>query len=547
MHRLFALLVAFAVLLLPIAARPDAADIAAAARGVVRVVIMGTDGERVFPVSHGTGFAITPTRIVTNAHVVREALQDDTLRIAIVPPDGDGADYARILSVSSIKDLAVLEATGTMRLPALTIAGSAASDGDEVSAVGYPMNVDRAQGLDLSDLFRPQPPVKSRGFVSGTRPSRDFDTVLHTAAIARGNSGGPLLDGCGRVVGVNSFGTTSEDASDAEFSFAVSNRELLPFLKSAGIEPPVNAMPCRSMAQLDADERARMESEQSAARARMAQRAETDRERRERARLEAQMAVMGDRENAMALAAILILASIGAGVLSARLLRSSRERTEWSHAKSDRSLDETSGDDPDRALDAARRTRRYGVAAAILSASLALAASAVWITRPGIDAIDRRVADMMAEGSQSEEGSENPPSVAAAAALTCSIQPARSRIVIQPPEDLDFAWNPDGCVNGRTQYGFAEGRWTRLFVPNDEDTVSVNSFDPDTRTFRTDRFPLSQSAMAKARTARAAYTAPVCGADSAAANLGEMQSGVTALLPAQATERLVYTCVAKDS
>src|SRR5690349_12019282 len=265
MNRFLMVLAALLLIALPSAARPEAADIAAAARGVVRVVIMGTDGEKVFPVSHGTGFAVAANKIVTNAHVIREALQDDTLRIAIVPPDGDSADYTRIVTVASGKDLALLETTGKLRLPRLTIAGTAAGDGDEVAAVGYPMNVDRAQGLDLPDLFRPQPPVKSRGFISGARPSRDIDTVLHTAPIARGNSGGPLLDNCGRVLGVNSFGTTSDDGADAEFSFAVSDKELVPFLKSAGVEPAINAMPCRSMAQLDEAERDRLAAQQAAA------------------------------------------------------------------------------------------------------------------------------------------------------------------------------------------------------------------------------------------------------------------------------------------
>ena len=103
-----------------------------------------------------------------------------------------------------------------------------------------------------------------------------------------------------------------------------------------------------------------------------------------------------------------------------------------------------------------------------------------------------------------------------------------------------------GCVNGRTQYGFADGKWTRLFVPNEEDAVSVNSFDPETRTFRTDRFALSQSTMTKAREARAAYKAPACGSENAASRLGEMQTSVVALLPAQANERLVYSCHAKE-
>ena len=63
----------------------DPGDIDAAARGVVRVVLIGDTGGEIAPVSHGSGFAVTPTRIVTNAHVIREALQDDTLRIGVVP------------------------------------------------------------------------------------------------------------------------------------------------------------------------------------------------------------------------------------------------------------------------------------------------------------------------------------------------------------------------------------------------------------------------------------------------------------------------------
>jgi hypothetical protein len=515
MNRVIAALAALFLIALPATANSEPADIAAASRGVVRVVIMNTDGQTVSPISHGTGFAVTPNRIVTNAHVVREALQDDTLRIAIVPPDGGSADYAKIVTVSSAKDLALLEITGSLRLPALTIAGNPASDGDEVAAAGYPMNVDRAQGLDLSDLFRPQPPVKSRGFVSGARPSRDIDTVLHTAPIARGNSGGPLLDNCGRVLGVNSFGTTSDDNADAEFSFAVSDKELIPFLKAAGVAPAVNAMPCRSMAQLDAAEGERLAAEQAAARATLADRAETTRAERERAQLEAELSVMNDRENAMAIAGLLLLLAAGAGFAAFNF-----------------------------------RTREDGGKAMRIAGALAAAATvgalAVWFTRPGIDAIDRRASDILSQKGEAGEAPDKAGEASAAAELTCTIQPDRSRIVSEPPTDMDFAWNPNGCVNGRTQYGFADGKWTRLFVPNSEDAVSVNSFDPATRTFRTDRFALSQSTMTKARAARGDYKAPQCGSADAAGRLGEMQSGVAALLPAQANERLVYACRAKS-
>ena len=74
---LLALLIA--PLAMPAPAHAEPADIDAAARGVVRIVIFarGTDsqgGESLYPLSHGTGFAVSPQRIVTNAHVVREAL-----------------------------------------------------------------------------------------------------------------------------------------------------------------------------------------------------------------------------------------------------------------------------------------------------------------------------------------------------------------------------------------------------------------------------------------------------------------------------------------
>jgi serine protease Do len=502
-------------LAMPAPARPESADIAAAARGVVRVVIMGTDGERVFPVSHGSGFAVSPTRIVTNAHVVSQVLQDDTLRIAIVPPDGDSADYAKVIAVSSAKDLAVIETTGKLRLPPLTFAGMAAGDGDEVAAVGYPMNVDRAQGLDLADMFRSQPPVQSRGFISGARPSRDIDTVLHTAAIARGNSGGPLLDSCGRVLGVNSFGTTSDDSADAEFSFAVSDKELLPFLKAAGITAATNALPCRSMAQLDESERARTEAEQAAARAQLAARAESERDLRERAQAEAQLDVLGEREDAVALALVLLLVSAGCAFAAWNL------RTRDDGGKSMR------------------------IAGAVAAAA-AVGALAVWFTRPGMDTIDRRVTERLTQAStaaSAPRSADRP----APGTLTCTIQPERSRIVSEPPQDMDFAWTAEGCVNQRTQYGFADGKWTRLFVPNDEAAVAVNSFDPETRTFRTDRYPLSQSAMARARAARGAYTPPKCGTAGAAGKLGDLQGAVTSLLPAQANERLVYSCRPKSS
>ncbi len=510
-------LVALLGLIAPTAGRADPADINAAARGVVRLVIIGTDGTEVFPVSHGSGFAISPTRIVTNAHVVREALQDDTLRIGIVPSEGNDSAYARIISVSPRNDLALVEITGGLRLPPLTISGGDARDSGEVSAVGYPMNVDRAQGLDIDDIFNSQPPVKSRGFLSGARPSRQFDTILHTAPIARGNSGGPLLDGCGRVLGVNSFGADS-GGSDAEFYFAVSNRELLPFLRANDVQARVNALPCRSLADLDEAEQERIEREQETARADLAARAEERRAKRERVQLEAEQAVQEDRENAMALAFLLVLLGTGAGVVA------------W-QAK-------MSGDDEN-----AQTNERKLMIAGTISAVALIAALALWFTRPGLDAIDRKVNAAMAED---EDGGTDVAGEASGGTLICTLAVDRSRITGAPDEAMEFEWAEDGCVNGRTQYGYSAGEWSRIFVPNQEDAVSINSYDPDSRTFRTERFLLSRNAMASARSERGKYTPPSCGSDDAASKLGDLQGAVTALLPERPNERLVYSCEVKE-
>ena len=375
------------------------------------------------------------------------------------------------------------------------------------------MNVDLAQGLDMADIFRAQPPVKSRGFLSGERPSRQFDTLLHTAPIARGNSGGPLLDACGRVIGVNSFGADS-GGSDAEFYFAVSLRELVPFLKDNGVEPVTNAMPCRSIDELNANERQRLAAEQAEAHERMAVREASLREMRENARLTAQMEVIAERENALAAALILLIAAAGGGYAALQWRR-----------------DETT-------------RKRAGIAAGAAGAAL-VAALLLWVTRPGLAAIEDRVAAAL---KQADDGAGSGSSRAEEGMVICRLIPERSRVTAARTDDVALDWSADGCINGRTQYGLsAGGEWARVFVPRDEAAVAVNFYDPDTRTFRTDRYLLGQTAMAEARAARDQFTAPACGVSDAARTLGEQQSALLAKLPDRPNERLVYSCTARSA
>lgn len=493
----------------------DSGDVHAAARGVVRVVLVGQEGGQLVPITHGTGFAVTPTQIVTNAHVLREAMQDDTLRIGIVPSEGESSAYARINAISPRNDLALIEIVGSaLRLPPLALAGGQEPGTlGEVVAVGYPMNVDLAQGLSLDDIFRAQPPVKSRGFQSGERPSRQFDTILHTASIARGNSGGPLLDGCGRVIGVNSFSADS-GGGGADFYFAVSLRELLPFLRAQGVEPRANTLPCRSIEELNDAERQRMEAARADAQQKIAQREAALREARDTARMAAQMEVMAERENFIALAQLLFLAGLGAGF----------EAFRWK-------------------ADDARRQQAM-IAAGVAAAAI-IAAVALWATRPGLGAVEDKVAAALA--AMDDPGAA--PAIAGAPAegtLICALVPERSRVTTARTDDVELEWSADGCVNQRTQYGRTnQGEWSRVFVPDEEDAVAVNTYDPDTRTFRTERYLLGQSAMTAAREARRQFSPPACGVTDASRLLGEQQSVLLGMLPDRPNERLVYACAAK--
>lgn len=506
------LLTALALLTAPLALAPawaDPADIDAAARGVVRVVIIERDRNTLYPVSHGSGFAVSPERVVTNAHVVREAVNNPNLSVGIVPSDGEDAVYARVISVSSRNDLALLATTVPMNLPPLTISGNPVETGS-VTSVGYPMNVDRAQGLTMDDIFRAQPPVKSTGFLSGRRPTQNFDSLLHTAPIARGNSGGPLLDDCGRVVGVNSFGAESGNA-DAEFFFAVSTRELLPFLRANDIAAQVNGTPCRSLAELDAAERARGERQQLAARAEAEREAQELARRRDEAQRAAEFAIMDERENLMALAGLLLVLGLGAGG--------------FAFVRYDR------GDGRGSAVIA-------GVALIAV-----LGAGGAWLLRPGYEDVEERVQESVGRDVAASPAARRGNAAPAGGALICVLDPERSRITGAPLPDLPFEWQANGCVDGRTQYAPGDRGWTRVMVPADEAAVSVNRFDPESGEYRAERYLLGREAVERVRAARAEYEAPVCGAGvEAVREFGARQQSVLSLLPASPNERLVYSC-----
>jgi serine protease Do len=492
----------------PVAADP--ADIAASSRSVVRVVLVAQDDGKVYYVGHGSGFAVTSNLIVTNAHVVAPLQEDSTILIGVIPSQGSKSYGGKLVAVSQRNDLALIRLEEG-RIPAVPLLGTPVEDGANVVAIGYPGTVDRAQGLSLDQLIEPMAPIKTLGNVSGGRSSQDFDTVLHTAPMAAGNSGGPLVDSCGRVVGVNSFGSLSS-GNDAEFGFAVSNREVAQFLRDAKVNFSQTSSECLSAAQATQEERERAtalrraEAEERAAEAAAKERAYTDQLRL------AEREIENTRENRIAIAALLLAMTVLAGAAGGVLIDKGK--------------------------------RNPGIAACGGAALCLLGAVLVFLTRPSLNDAEDIAAARIEEAEKDARKSAAPGAVAMQGKLICTIQADRSRITLSQTAPLAIDWAQGGCVNGRTQYGRTGDSWSRIFVPNEEDTVSINSFDPGNGEFRTERFLLGIDAMRQARTIRGRYKYGQCTDDSAViAELEDMQKALRQALPVQPNERLVYQCV----
>jgi hypothetical protein len=513
MDNIMRYLAAFLLFLAPAFVGPafaDATDISAASRSVVRVVVFSSAQGQQNIVSIGSGVAVARDKIVTNAHVVEMANGDDSVQIIIVPSDGTQSFRAVVVASAPSKDLALLQLKSGSLVPASLFAGAIA-DGADVFAIGYPASVDIALEQSETDVLRPQQPVKTRGTVSSGRTSKAVESVLHTAPIAPGNSGGPIVDACGRVLGINSFGSVPTDGG-AEFYFAISARELTSFLTDRGVTFRSVRGDCRSVAdvtraeaELEASTRAKMDNE-----ARVA--AELQRSREGKVRSDAEHAVIVARENHLALASLfLMFSALAAGAAWQFAERGQRDRLK--------------------------------IACAAGAVTFALAVG-IFAARPSFNEVDDRVrAALIADAPENALAQKGAMDSTTPVTKTCIFQPERSRVTMSETADVELTWQPDGCVNGRTQYVENGGRWIRSFVPNNDAQISVISYAPETEIYRIERFLPGSEAMQSAREARQLYDVKTCTVDpSQRTNIENMNKAIAAQLPQTPNEILLFTC-----
>lgn len=215
-------------------------------RSTVLVISQTRDGNRL-STGIGTGFFVTPTDIVTNLHVVEEALGNTPIYIG-------SRTLGRLHEVEVVatsqssefrsRDLALLRLPEPIGASTLSFATNPKRL-QNVFAAGYPgavvetdprfeaLQQDLRAALSGADF---PPNVSTQGRVMAIQPGNgDMEIILHRATISPGNSGGPLVDQCGRLVGVNTFLRGLEGGGDTIF-YALGPDDTATFLAENGVE-----------------------------------------------------------------------------------------------------------------------------------------------------------------------------------------------------------------------------------------------------------------------------------------------------------------------
>jgi putative serine protease PepD len=177
----------------------------------------------------GSGFVIDKAgHIVTNYHVVEGASE---IEIGFSNHD---TRKATIVGTDPSTDLAVLKVDASARaLTPLPIADSDGVEvGDPVVAIGNPFGLERTATLGIVSALQ-RAVTAPNGYT--------IDHVIQTdAPINRGNSGGPLIDMQGRVIGVNSQIETGGANGNVGIGFAVPSntvRQVIPRLEQGETVP----------------------------------------------------------------------------------------------------------------------------------------------------------------------------------------------------------------------------------------------------------------------------------------------------------------------
>ena len=161
------------------------------------------------PTGTGSGFFLDANGwVATNAHVVNEHPN------VTVITDGGTRVQSQVIGLNDIVDLAVLKTNLTSPVSYLNLAHpSTVKVGDDAIALGFPLGSRLGSSMSVSE-----------GIVSAIRDRPGVEYVQTSAAVNPGNSGGPLVNGRGQVMGINTWGITESGGRSVQnINFAISS------------------------------------------------------------------------------------------------------------------------------------------------------------------------------------------------------------------------------------------------------------------------------------------------------------------------------------
>jgi S1-C subfamily serine protease len=180
----------------------------------------------------GSGVVVDGDRglVLTNAHVTAG---QQGMR-ARVGDDPASETAVRLVAAAPCDDLAVVELVSRPpNLRAIRLGNSSrVRPGDHVTVLGYPASFEeQTESILDQQVVTNDGSVSAVNVVAAPDPGlpRYMSTIQHQAPVNHGNSGGPLVDDEGRLVGINSLG--NDDAQGQFYSISVNRvRQLLPDL-----------------------------------------------------------------------------------------------------------------------------------------------------------------------------------------------------------------------------------------------------------------------------------------------------------------------------
>jgi len=139
--------------------------------------------------------------------------------------------------MSDVSDLALIKTDEPINYPAIPVNSNNYTVGQEIYVVGFPGIADDQELVGAAAVLNS---TVTKGTISAIKPNSasTFDLLQVDASVDNGNSGGPIIDSDGYVIGVATYGL---DSGSGNYNMGISGEELQNFLNSNSLDFGINS------------------------------------------------------------------------------------------------------------------------------------------------------------------------------------------------------------------------------------------------------------------------------------------------------------------